>query len=294
MIETIMVVGAGFMGSGIAQVASQAEYNVILNDLDQSRLQRGLKAIEENLNRRVNAGKMNLTDKQSIERRINPSTNVDDAKAADFVIEAVFEDFEVKKNVLQTIDEICRPEVIFASNTSSILITKLASTVRRQGSFVGMHFFSPVPATKLVEIVGGLRTTIETIVAAQEIVNRMQKVSIRVKDVPGFLVNRINNAMRNEAYNCLMEGIASVEEIDIAVKLALGHPMGPFEVADMVGLDIALSVAESLFNGYRDIRWRPNVLLEKLVIAGDLGRKTGMGWYNYSAGQKTPRHDLQY
>lgn len=293
MIERIMVVGAGLMGSGIAQVAAQANYTVVLNDLMEAGVQQGQDAIRKNLRARVDAGKMQSLEKERIEGRIVPSTTLEDAKDVDFVIEAVFEDFEVKRDVFQTIDRICRPEVIFASNTSSILITKLASTVRRQDRFVGMHFFSPVPATKFVEIIGGLRTTMEAITTAQEMVKRMKKESIQVKDVPGFLVNRINNAVRNEAYNCLMEGIATIGEIDTAVKLALGYPMGPFELADMVGLDINLRVALSLYDGYKDPRWRPSVMLEKLVACGDLGRKTGKGWYDYSTGEKKPRKDLQ-
>jgi len=293
-IKKIMVAGSGFMGSGIAQVAIQAGYDVVLNDTTEELARRGAAKVAESLERQVKKGKINENEKFALLEKLSVSENLDDAAGADFVIEAAFENFDVKKEILATLDAVCRPAVIFATNTSSLSITKLAATIKRPDRFIGMHFFSPVPVMELVEIIGGLKTSAETVETVAGIVKRLGKEGVRVKDVPGFLVNRINSALRNEAYNCLTEGVASIEDIDKALKLALRHPMGPFELADFVGLDVGLAVARTLHDGYKDVKWRPNLTLEKLVQSGDLGRKTGKGWYDYTSGEKKPRSDADF
>ena len=293
-IKKIMVAGSGFMGSGIAQVAIQAGYDVVLNDTTEELARRGAAKVAESLERQVKKGKINENEKFALLEKLSVSENLDDAAGADFVIEAAFENFDVKKEILATLDAVCRPAVIFATNTSSLSITKLAATIKRPDRFIGMHFFSPVPVMDLVEIIGGLKTSAETVETVAGIVKRLGKEGVRVKDVPGFLVNRINSALRNEAYNCLTEGVASIEDIDKALKLALRHPMGPFELADFVGLDVGLAVARTLHDGYKDVKWRPNLTLEKLVQSGDLGRKTGKGWYDYTSGEKKPRSDADF
>jgi len=293
-IQKIMVVGSGFMGSGIAQVAIQAGYEVLLNDTTEALVKKGETTLSNNLDRQVKKGKMSEADKTTLLSKVSLSTSLDDAIAADFVVEAAFENFEVKRGIFQKLDKVCRPEVIFATNTSSLSITKLAAAVSRPDKFIGMHFFSPVPVMALVEIVRSLKTSEDTIAMTEAIAAKMGKESVRVKDVPGFLVNRINSALRAEAYNCLAEGVAAIEDIDKALKLALRHPMGPFEVADFVGLDVGLAVARSLHEGYKDVKWRPSMVLEQLVVSGDLGQKTGKGWYDYTSGEKKPRKDVKF
>jgi 3-hydroxybutyryl-CoA dehydrogenase len=291
-IKSVMVVGSGTMGAGIVQVAAQAEFNVIMKL--HKNMERGMNLINRGLDGLIKKEKITADDKKTILSRIKLTTNWDDAKDVDFVIESIAETFDAKKEAFEKLDSLCRPDVIFATNTSSIPITKLATTVKRPDKFIGIHFFNPVPAMRLVEIVKGLKTSLDTVVAAEKLVHSMKKETVRVKDVPGFLVNRINQALRNEAYNCLNEGVASVEDIDKAARLALGHPMGPFEVADMVGLDIGLEVLKGLYDGYKDPKWRPNMILEQLVQSGDLGRKTGKGWYDYLSGEKKPRNDIEF
>ena len=282
------------MGSGIAQVAAEAGYEVLLYDISNEAVERGIGNVSKNLAKQVEKGKMSAEAKDAALARIVRSTSLEDAKDVDYVIEAVFENFELKKEIFQKLDEICKPEAILGTNTSSIPITKIAATVKRPDKFIGIHFFSPVPVMQLVEIICALKTSPETVAVTEEICKQMKKVTVRVKDVPGFLVNRINNALRNEAYNCMVEGVASIEDIDTALKLALRHPMGPFELADFVGLDVGLGVATSLYEGYKDAKWRPNMVLQQLVQSGDLGRKTGKGWYDYTSGEKKPRTDIQW
>lgn len=293
-IQKIMVVGSGLMGSGIAQVAIQAGYDVLLNDTTEALVKKGETTLSNNLDRQVKKGKMSETDKAALMGKVRLSTSLDDAVAADFVVEAAFENFEVKRGIFQKIDKVSRPDVILATNTSSLSITKLAAAVSRPDKFIGMHFFSPVPVMALVEIIRSLKTSEETMAVTEAIVAKMGKESVRVKDVPGFLVNRISGALRAEAYNCLAEGVATIEDIDKALKLALRHPMGPFEVADFVGLDVGFAVARSLHEGYKDVKWRPSMLLEQLVVSGDLGQKTGKGWYDYTSGEKKPRKDVKF
>jgi 3-hydroxybutyryl-CoA dehydrogenase len=291
---TVMVVGAGQMGSGIAQVTAEAGYNVILNDVDIEFLKKSMGRIDKALSSQVQKNKISNDERQKILSSIKVSASFDDARDADLIIEAVFEEHDLKARIFSALDEICRSETIFSTNTSSIPITRLAASVKRADRFIGIHFFNPPQIMRLVEIIPGLKTSKNTLKMSCQFVEKLKKESVIVKDVPGFLVNRINAALRLEAYNCLMEGVASLEDIDKALKLALGHPMGPFELADFVGLDVGLNVLKTLHDGYKDPKWRPSLLLEKLVMSGDLGRKTGKGWYDYTSGQKIPRTDVQF
>lgn len=279
------------MAAGIVQVAAQAGYFVFMK-LHKNK-ERGLKLIDQGLTRLVKKDKITTSGKAEILSRIRPTSNWEDARDVDFVIESVSENFDVKKEVFGKLDSICRPDVIFSTNTSSIPISKLATTIRRPGKFVGLHFFNPVPAMRIAEVVRGAETSFDTVVTTEKLAHSMMKETVRVKDVPGFLVNRMNQAFRNEAYHCLNEGVANIEDIDKAAKLALGLPLGPFEVADMVGLDVGLEVLRVLYDGYGDPKWKPDIFLERLVEKGDLGRKTGKGWYDYSSGDKKSRNDIK-
>jgi len=291
-IKTIMVVGAGLMGAGISNVSAQAGYTVIMNDIKDELVEKGFNTITKSLDSQIKKEKITTTDKDEYLKRITKSLSLDDAKKADFVIEAAFENFNVKKSIFEKLNALCPPEVIFASNTSSIPISSLATTVNRPDKFIGMHFFSPVPVMKLVEIIPGLKTSPETIKTTEELATSLKKETVCVKDVPGFLVNRINAAFRAEVFNCLLEGVATLEDIDKAVKLGLNHPMGPFELNDAVGIDIGLNVFRTLYEGYKDTKFRPPLVMEKMVQSGDLGKKTGKGWYDYTSGEKKPRKDL--
>lgn len=293
-IRNILVVGAGLMGGGIAQVAAQSGYDVILNDTAAELVEKGFNNIGKILEGQVKKEKITAADRDGTLGRIQKSTDLVDGKDADFVIEAAFENADVKKTIFQKLDGICRQDIIFASNTSSIPITSLAAATRRPDRFIGMHFFSPVPVMRLVEIIRAMKTSETTTTTTEAIAARMKKESVRVKDVPGFLVNRINAAFRAEVYNCLLEGVASLEDIDKAVKLGLNHPMGPFELGDFVGLDIGLNVFKTLYEGYKDPKFRPALILEKLVQSGDLGRKTGKGWYDYTSGERKSRTDINF
>mgnify|MGYP001615670169 CR=1 FL=1 len=291
-IKRIMVIGAGFMGSGIAQVMAAAGYDVVLMDVADGFVRKGMAAIEKNLAGSVAKGKLAEADKAATLGRIIATTDLALAKDCDLVIEAIIENKQAKMDLYRQLEEICPPLVLFASNTSSIPITELATATKRPDRFAGMHFFSPVPVMKLVEIIRGLKTADATVQVIRELTERIGKVGVLVKDGPGFLVNRVNAALRNEVYNCLAEGVATIEDIDKALKFGLGHPMGPFELGDFVGLDIGLAVAETLWENFKDPKWRPALSLRKLVASGDLGRKTGKGWYDYTSGEKKPRTDI--
>ncbi len=293
-IKNIMVIGSGLMGSGIAQVSAQAGYNVILNDLKMEFIDKGFNSIVKILEGQVKKEKITVTEKDAILARISKSPALEEAKKADLIIEAAFENFEVKKSIFQKLDTLCGKDVIFATNTSSIPITSLATTVKRPEKFIGMHFFSPVPVMRLVEIIPGFKTAEETTKIIETVAAKLKKETVRVKDVPGFLVNRVNAAFRAEVYNCLLEGVATIEDIDKAIKLGLNHPMGPFELGDFVGLEIGLNVFRTLYEGYKDPKFRPALILEKLVQSGDLGRKTGKGWYDYTSGEMKPRKDVNF
>ncbi len=293
-IKRIMVVGAGFMGSGIAQVVAAAGYNVVLRDISDALVAKGMAAIAKNLAGGVAKGKITEAQKEAITGRIRATKELAPAAECDLIIEAIIENKAVKQDLFRQLEELCPPQVIFASNTSSIPITELATATKRPDRVAGMHFFSPVPVMKLVEIIRGLKTSDETIQVIKELTDRIGKIGVFVKDGPGFLVNRVNAALRNEVYNCLAEGVATIEDIDKAMKYGLGHPMGPFELGDFVGLEIGYAVAETLWENFRDPKWRPSLLLKKLVASGDLGRKTGKGWYDYTSGEQKPRTDIHF
>ena len=293
-IKSIFVVGAGFMGAGIAQVGAQAGYEMYLYDIAPAAVEKGIGGVKKVLSKKVEKGTMTQEALDGTMGLIKASTSLDDAADVDLVIEAVYENADLKKDIFSKLDDICKPDCILATNTSSIPITSIAAAVKRTDKFIGMHFFSPVPVMRLCEIIRAIKTSDETIEVVAEVAQKMGKVTVVSKDVPGFIVNRINSAMRCEAYKLMEEGVASIEDIDKAMKNGANHPMGPFELADFVGLDVNYSVLSTLYAGYKDSKFAPNLTLEKLVIAGDLGRKTGKGWYDYSSGEKKPRTDVKF
>lgn len=281
-IKKLLVIGAGQMGSGIAQIASTAGVEVIINDIKREFVERGLKGIEKNLSKLVEKGKLAEDEKQKIMGRI--SGNIDlkaSAVDVDFAIEAAVENFEIKKGIFTTLDAACPAHTILASNTSSLPITQIAAVTKRPDKVIGMHFFNPVPVMQLVEIIMGLATSNETYETIREFAVALKKSPVKVEDFPGFCGNRIMVPMINEAVYALMEGVASVEDIDNVAKLGFNHPMGPLALADLIGLDTILYVMEVLHKGYGDSKYRPCPLLRKYVDAGWLGRKSGRGFYNY-------------
>jgi 3-hydroxybutyryl-CoA dehydrogenase len=279
-IKTIGIVGSGTMGSGIAQVAATAGFGVILHDIGQEYLDRSLKTMDKSLAKLKEKGKI-ADDKETILSRIKTTIALDDFAKADLVVEAVFEDYEVKKKVLVALDKIVAPEVIMASNTSSISITRLAALTGRPAKFMGMHFMNPVPLMTLVELIRGMATSQETFAAVKSVAERMGKVPVEANDFPGFISNRILIPMINEAVYALMEGVGTAEAIDTVMKLGMNHPLGPLTLADLIGLDVCLDIMEVLYEGFKDSKYRPCPLLRKMVDAGYLGRKTGRGFYDY-------------
>ena len=269
------------MGHGIAQVLLRAGYSVVLHDVSQDFLEAGVERISRGLNRDVE--KQRLTGEERLQslKRLRPTPRVAELGEADFIIEAVNETFEVKAGVFQSLEPHCRPEAIWASNTSSISITRLAAATRRPARFIGLHFFNPVPVMKLVEVVAGLQTSAQTVETAERLATSAGKTPVRVNDFPGFVSNRVLMPMLNEAVFCLMEGVADPKGIDAVMKLGMNHPMGPLELADLIGLDVCLDILKVLYEGLRDPKYRPCPLLEKMVAAGWLGRKTGRGFYEY-------------
>lgn len=276
----IGIIGSGTMGGGIAQLAAQNGFSVVLEDINEEYVTAGLKKIQERLEKRVNEGKINSVDMERILSRIRISTNLEDCKDSDLIIEAVTENDEIKKHVFNKLDKICRKDVIFTSNTSSISITRLAQATVRQDRFAGMHFMNPAFIMKLVEVVRGLRTSQETIDKILSIAEKMGKVPVIVNDSPGFISNRLLMPMINEAVYCLYDGISSIESIDTVMKLGANHPMGPLELADLIGLDVCLDVLEILHKDLGD-KYMPCPLLRKMVAGGKLGRKNGEGFYEY-------------
>ncbi len=279
-IEKIQVVGAGQMGSGIAQVAAQAGLAVHLADVDEATLGKGLETIEKNLSRSVEKERISQEEMDEALARIASGTEY--AADADLAIEAVVETVEVKAEVFRALDERLGEDAILASNTSSISITELAAATRRPEKFIGMHFFNPVPLMKLVEIVRGLQTADETRSAVHELAERLDKEPVEVNDFPGFVSNRILMPMINEAVYCVMEGVAGPEEVDAVMRLGMNHPMGPLALADLIGLDTCLHIMEVLHKGFGDTKYRPCPLLRRYVAAGRLGRKSGRGFYEYA------------
>ncbi|WNS75311.1 3-hydroxybutyryl-CoA dehydrogenase [Bacillus sp. DTU_2020_1000418_1_SI_GHA_SEK_038] len=280
-VQKIMVIGAGQMGSGIAQVCAQAGYSVFLNDLKQEFVDRGLGVIKKNLSRQVEKERMTAEQMEEILNNLTPSTDLQDAKAVDLIIEAAVENMEIKTKIFSQLDEIAPLHTILASNTSSLPITEIAAATKRPEKVIGMHFMNPVPVMKLVEIIRGLATTDEVYQTIEDITKTLKKVPVEVNDFPGFVSNRVLMPMINEAIFTLYEGVASKEAIDEVMKLGMNHPMGPLTLADFIGLDTCLYIMETLQEGFGDDKYRPCPLLRKYVKAGWLGRKTGRGFYTY-------------
>jgi len=280
-VNTIGIIGAGTMGSGIAQVCAGAGLDVILTDVNEAIVKKGAAAVARNLDRLVAGRRLSIPDKEAALARIKGSTSYDALAPADIVIEAATEDLEVKQRILGMIDPLIRPDAIVASNTSSVSITKLAATISRPDRFAGMHFFNPVPVMALVEIVRGLQTSDATHDTVEALATKLGKTPITVKSSPGFLVNRILLPMLNEAFFVLAEGMADPADIDDAMKLGCNHPMGPLALADLIGLDVLLSVMQTIHDEFGDPKYRPAPLLKELVAAGYLGRKSGRGFYRY-------------
>jgi 3-hydroxybutyryl-CoA dehydrogenase len=280
-IKKIGVVGAGTMGNGIAQVAAQIGCDVVMRDIEMRFVEAGMKKIGSFLSRSVEKGKMDSKEKDTIVGRIKGTTDMGDLKDADFVVEAVLEDMDLKKQVFKELDELCRPDVILATNTSSMSITEIGASTKRPEKVCGMHFFNPVPLMRLVEIIRGYSTTDETVETTTELAQKMGKVTVEVKkDSPGFIVNRILIPHFLEAIKIVEEGIASIEDVDKAVKNGLNYPMGPFELMDLTGIDIAYSVSEYFYKELnKESKWVAPNLMKTMVRAGKFGNKTGGGWY---------------
>lgn len=281
--EKIFVLGAGTMGSGIVQAFAQKGYEVIVRDIKDEFVQRGLSGINKNLSKLVSKGKMTEETKEEILSRISGTTDMNLAADCDLVVEAAIENMKIKKEIFAELDGICKKETILASNTSSLSITEVASATSRPDKVIGMHFFNPAPVMKLVEIIRGMATSQETFDAVKNLSLEIGKEPVEVKEAPGFVVNRILIPMINEVSFILQEGIASVEDIDTAMKFGANHPMGPLALGDLIGLDVCLAIMDVLYNETGDNKYRASSTLRKYVRAGWLGRKSGRGFYNYKA-----------
>jgi 3-hydroxybutyryl-CoA dehydrogenase len=281
MIEKIGVIGAGQMGAGIAQVAAMNEFSVVLNDISDAFLNSGMQRIEKSLSSFLKKGRITEKEKQKTLGRIETTVELKAFESADYVVEAVIENESLKLDVFAQLDTICRPGVILASNTSSIPITRIAAATKRPSEVIGMHFMNPVPLMKLVEVIRGLSTSDETFEATKNLAIKLKKTPVAANDAPGFISNRILLPMINEAIFAFHEGVGTAEAIDSVMKLGMNHPMGPLELADLIGLDTCLSILEVLHAGFGDPKYRPCPLLRKYVDAGYLGRKTGRGFYTY-------------
>ncbi len=281
-INRIMVIGAGQMGGGIAQVAAEAGLEVVLNDINQEFIDKRLAFIGKLLDKNVAKGRISVEEKAATLARLIPSTDLKDAAEVDFVVEAATENMDLKEKIFRTLDEVTKPGVILASNTSSLPITELAAVTSRPELIIGMHFMNPVPVMKLVEVILGIATSDATYAAVKELSEKMGKVPVEVNDYPGFIANRILMPMINEAIYCIYEGVADAESIDTVMKLGMAHPMGPLTLADFIGLDTCLAIMEVLYEGFGDSKYRPCPLLRKMVKAGWLGKKSGKGFFDYS------------
>ena len=283
-IKKIGVLGAGTMGNGIAQIAAQIGYQVVMRDVEDAFVQRGLNSIDKFLSKSVEKGKLEATVKEDILSRIKGTTDMSLLKDADFVVEAVIENMDLKRSVFKELDELCRPEVVLASNTSSMSLTEIAAATKRPDRVCGMHFFNPVPLMRLVEVIRGYATSDETVAVATNLAKKMGKITVEVKkDSPGFIVNRIMIPHMLEAIKIVEEGVASIQDVDVAVKNGLNYPMGPFELMDLTGIDIAYFVTEYFYKELnKESKWVSPNLLKTMIRAGRFGRKTGGGWYDYS------------
>jgi 3-hydroxybutyryl-CoA dehydrogenase len=281
-IKTVAVLGAGTMGNGIAHVFARAGLNVILRDVDQRYLERALDTVSKNLDREIKKGKLAESEKSSVLARLEPVTDMAAIAGADFAVEAVPEKLEIKRAVLSEADNTLRPEVILASNTSSISITALAALTSRPDRFVGMHFMNPVPVMALVEVIRALQTSDAAFNLTMELAKKLGKTPVAVNDAPGFVSNRVLMPLINEAAYCVMEGVATPEAVDAVMKLGMNHPMGPLELADFIGLDVCVDILHVLYEGLGDPKYRACPLLKKYVAAGWLGRKSFRGFYAYS------------
>jgi 3-hydroxybutyryl-CoA dehydrogenase len=280
-IKKVAVIGSGTMGNGIAQVFAANGYTVTLIDIQQSFLDRAISAIGGSLDRVIKKGAITEDDKKATLGRLNSSTDLSAAKDAQLVVEAIIEDLKIKIDIFKKLEEICPPETIFASNTSSLPITQLAAATKRPDKFIGMHFMNPVPVMKLIELIRGIATSNQTYDLIRDLSVKLGKTPVEVNDYPGFIANRILMPMINEAAYALMEGVGTREAIDEVMKLGMGHPMGPLTLADFIGLDVCLAILEVMHEGLGDPKYRPCPLLRKLVQAGYLGRKTKHGFYVY-------------